>query len=168
MLESRHERREDLTDAVEAGNVGVGDAHGLGGIGHHEEGASGVGGTLEDDLRLEAGQEEGGGGEHAEREEDGPRGGRDLGPDTSVEEPSGKKGEADDDLIGGDVDAVLTFAELREMALAHAVGNKVEAAYRRGDMFDKRRRLMDAWAQFAQTEYQIKSDNIVNLSGASS
>src|SRR6185437_666112 len=37
-------------------------------------------------------------------------------------------------------------AELAEMALAHAVGDKVEAAYRRGDMFDKRRQLMDAWA----------------------
>jgi hypothetical protein len=33
-------------------------------------------------------------------------------------------------------------------ALAHAVGNKVEAAYRRGDLFEKRRRLMDAWAEF--------------------
>ena len=32
------------------------------------------------------------------------------------------------------------------MALAHAVGNKVEAAYRRGDLFEKRRRLMDDWA----------------------
>jgi integrase len=38
--------------------------------------------------------------------------------------------------------------EVVEMALAHAVGDKVEAAYRRGDMFDKRRRLMDAWAEF--------------------
>ncbi|MEE9588856.1 MAG: integrase arm-type DNA-binding domain-containing protein, partial [Hyphomicrobiaceae bacterium] len=35
-----------------------------------------------------------------------------------------------------------------EMALAHAVGDKVEAAYRRGDMFDKRKRLMDVWATF--------------------
>ena len=32
-----------------------------------------------------------------------------------------------------------------EMALAHSIGNKVEAAYRRGDLFEKRRRLMDAW-----------------------
>src|SRR5262249_10152287 len=32
--------------------------------------------------------------------------------------------------------------EVAEMALAHAVGDKVEAAYRRGDLFDKRRRLM--------------------------
>lgn len=36
--------------------------------------------------------------------------------------------------------------EVSEMALAHAVGDKVEAAYRRGDMFEKRRALMDAWA----------------------
>jgi len=39
-------------------------------------------------------------------------------------------------------------SEVVEMALAHAVGSKVEAAYRRGDLFDKRRRLMDAWAEF--------------------
>ena len=39
--------------------------------------------------------------------------------------------------------------EVRELALAHAVNNKVEAAYRRGDMFEKRRQLAEAWAQFA-------------------
>ena len=38
--------------------------------------------------------------------------------------------------------------EMVEMALAHAVSDKVEAAYRRGDMFEKRRRLMDAWTEF--------------------
>jgi integrase len=38
--------------------------------------------------------------------------------------------------------------EVAEMALAHAVGDKVEAAYRRGDLFEKRRRLMDDWAAF--------------------
>jgi integrase len=38
--------------------------------------------------------------------------------------------------------------EVAEMALAHAIGDKVEAAYRRGDLFDKRRRLMDDWAVF--------------------
>jgi hypothetical protein len=35
------------------------------------------------------------------------------------------------------------------MALAHAVGNKVEAAYRRGDLFEKRRQVMDHWGRFA-------------------
>jgi integrase len=36
--------------------------------------------------------------------------------------------------------------EVVEMALAHAVENEVEAAYRRGDLFEKRRKLMEAWA----------------------
>jgi integrase len=39
-------------------------------------------------------------------------------------------------------------AEVAEMALAHAVGDKVEAAYRRGDLLQKRRQLMDAWARY--------------------
>jgi integrase len=38
--------------------------------------------------------------------------------------------------------------EVVEMALAHTVGDKVEAAYRRGDLFEKRRNLMAAWAKF--------------------
>jgi integrase len=41
--------------------------------------------------------------------------------------------------------------EVVEMALAHAVENKVEAAYRRGDLFEKRRKLMEAWAAFCET-----------------
>jgi hypothetical protein len=39
-------------------------------------------------------------------------------------------------------------SEVVEMALAHALGDKVEAAYRRGDLFDKRRRVLDAWAEY--------------------
>lgn len=38
--------------------------------------------------------------------------------------------------------------EVAEMALAHSIGNAVEAAYRRGDLFNKRRALMSAWAEF--------------------
>jgi integrase len=38
--------------------------------------------------------------------------------------------------------------DMAEMALAHAIGDKVEAAYRRGDLFDKRRRMMNDWAAF--------------------
>lgn len=38
--------------------------------------------------------------------------------------------------------------EVCEMALAHVIGNKSEAAYRRGDLFEKRRRLMDDWANY--------------------
>jgi integrase len=39
--------------------------------------------------------------------------------------------------------------ELAEMALTHTVGDEVEAAYRRGDMFDRRRELMKSWGDFA-------------------
>ena len=39
-------------------------------------------------------------------------------------------------------------SEVAEMALAHAVCDKVEAADRRGDLFDKRRRLAEEWARF--------------------
>jgi integrase len=42
--------------------------------------------------------------------------------------------------------------DLAEMALAHVVKDKVEAAYRRGDMLERRRPMMDAWAKFVQTE----------------
>jgi integrase len=42
-------------------------------------------------------------------------------------------------------------AEVAEMALAHTVADKVEAAYRRGDLFQKRRQMMDAWARFCMT-----------------
>lgn len=44
-----------------------------------------------------------------------------------------------------------TPAEVREMALAHAVGDKTEEAYRRGDLFEKRRELMALWAKFLAT-----------------
>ena len=41
--------------------------------------------------------------------------------------------------------------EVAEMALAHAVGDKVEAAYRRGDLFPKRREMMEDWARYCNT-----------------
>lgn len=40
-----------------------------------------------------------------------------------------------------------------ELALAHAIRNKNEAAYRRGDLLDKRVELMRAWADFCFGEY---------------
>ena len=40
-------------------------------------------------------------------------------------------------------------SELAERALAHTNGDKTEAAYARGDLFEKRRALMEAWASFA-------------------
>ena len=41
--------------------------------------------------------------------------------------------------------------DVAEMALAHALTDKVEAAYRRGDLFMKRQRLMTDWAKFCAT-----------------
>ena len=38
--------------------------------------------------------------------------------------------------------------EIAELCLAHFVGNAVERAYRRSDLFDKRRDLMERWARF--------------------
>jgi integrase len=51
-------------------------------------------------------------------------------------------------------------SEVREMALAHAVGDRVEAAYRRGDLFEKRRQLAEAWARFCQGETE---ENVIQL-----
>jgi integrase len=44
--------------------------------------------------------------------------------------------------------------EVCEMALAHTVSDQVEAAYRRGDLFDKRRRLMAEWEKHCDTKKQ--------------
>jgi hypothetical protein len=49
------------------------------------------------------------------------------------------------------------------MALAHAIGDKVEAAYRRGDLFEKRRRLMTAWADFCTGPKQQAQGNVALL-----
>jgi integrase len=43
--------------------------------------------------------------------------------------------------------------EVCEMALAHTIPNAAEAAYRRGDLFDKRRKLMEAWADYANAPH---------------
>jgi integrase len=40
--------------------------------------------------------------------------------------------------------------ETCEHALAHRISDKAEAAYRRGDQFEKRRKLMEAWAAFCE------------------
>ena len=37
------------------------------------------------------------------------------------------------------------------MALAHKISGKVEGAYRRGDLFEKRRRLMADWARYCES-----------------
>jgi hypothetical protein len=55
--------------------------------------------------------------------------------------------------------------EVVEMALAHAIGSGTEAAYRRGDLFDKRQNLMVDWAKFLTTA-PAKGGNVVKLRAA--
>jgi integrase len=52
--------------------------------------------------------------------------------------------------------------ELSEMAMAHTVSNKVEAAYRRGDMREKRVRLMQDWATYCEAPAPV-GDNVVAI-----
>jgi integrase len=50
--------------------------------------------------------------------------------------------------------------EVAEAALAHAIPNKVEAAYKRTDFLEKRRKLMEAWGAYCTGQ----PDNVVRLS----
>lgn len=50
-----------------------------------------------------------------------------------------------------------------EMALAHVIANKVEAAYRRGDLFEKRRRLMAEWARYCETSPMTRNADVATL-----
>jgi integrase len=52
--------------------------------------------------------------------------------------------------------------ELAEQALAHSIGDKAEQAYRRSDALEKRRKLMDAWAQYCERP-PAKADNVVSI-----
>jgi len=53
--------------------------------------------------------------------------------------------------------------EITETALAHVIGDKAEQAYRRSDALEKRRRLMDAWANYCKPK---KSGNVVQIGRA--
>ena len=55
--------------------------------------------------------------------------------------------------------------EVCEMALAHAIGSDVEAAYRRGDLFEKRRRLMNDWAKYCE---QSDAGKVIPIRGKTS
>jgi hypothetical protein len=50
--------------------------------------------------------------------------------------------------------------ELAEAALAHVSGDATERAYRRGDVLEKRRKLMEAWAAFCEPR---AGSNVVHL-----
>lgn len=51
--------------------------------------------------------------------------------------------------------------DMAEVALAHKVGNAVEAAYRRGDMVEKRRAMMTAWADYLSGTARV--DNVLRI-----
>jgi integrase len=54
--------------------------------------------------------------------------------------------------------------EMAEVALAHRISNAVEAAYRRGDMIEKRRQMMTAWVDFLGGK--ASGGNILKFAGA--
>jgi integrase len=57
--------------------------------------------------------------------------------------------------------------EVAEMALAHTIGDKAEAAYRRGDLFAKRRRMMEDWAKYCGTVQKQAGKVLPMMSAAS-
>ncbi len=50
-----------------------------------------------------------------------------------------------------------------EAALAHTIENKTERAYRRTDLLEKRRRLMNDWAKYCYSPVAVQSNNVINL-----
>jgi integrase len=52
-----------------------------------------------------------------------------------------------------------------ELSLAHSIGNQTEKAYRRGDMFMKRRRLMEAWGAFCCTPPAVDTGKVLPMRG---
>ena len=53
--------------------------------------------------------------------------------------------------------------EVVEAALAHVAGDKIEAAYQRGDVFDKRRKLMEAWAAYCVSPVTVSTAKVVPI-----
>jgi integrase len=56
--------------------------------------------------------------------------------------------------------------EVAEQALAHTISNAVEAAYRRGDLFEKRRRLMNEWAKYCAMPVKAATVTPIRKTGA--
>ncbi len=55
--------------------------------------------------------------------------------------------------------------ELSEVALSHAVGDETYEAYQRGDLFEKRRRLMEAWSRYCTSlpKAAVGANNVVTM-----
>jgi len=58
-------------------------------------------------------------------------------------------------------------SDVAEMALAHTVSSKVEQAYRRGDIFERRRSMMAVWATFCGTSSEAVASDVAMLSASS-
>jgi len=54
-------------------------------------------------------------------------------------------------------------ADMAEVALAHTISNAVEASYRRGDMVEKRRKMMAAWSNFLTGRTTSCSSDVLSL-----
>ena len=55
--------------------------------------------------------------------------------------------------------------DIREAALAHSRGDATVQAYARGDLFNKRRKLMEAWAEFCASKPAAKDKTVVAIRG---
>jgi integrase len=55
--------------------------------------------------------------------------------------------------------------EMSEVALSHTVSDKVEAAYRRGNMVERRRQMMEAWAKYCAGK-AVGGNNVVAIGAA--
>jgi integrase len=55
--------------------------------------------------------------------------------------------------------------EVCERALAHVIGDQSERAYERGDSFNKRRKLMDAWSKFVATPAAARTGDVIGIGG---
>ena len=53
--------------------------------------------------------------------------------------------------------------EVSEAALAHVIGDETERAYARGDLFEKRRKLNQAWANYCNGKTASRGDNVTSL-----
>jgi len=56
--------------------------------------------------------------------------------------------------------------EISEKALAHTVGDETERAYLRSDSFNKRRRMMQLWADYCDKEQKAIKDKVVPIRAA--
>ena len=78
--------------------------------------------------------------------------GRDHAPSLSITGDMSEAGGGGTNAAAPDVSERTNYpSDMAEMALAHTISDKVEAANRRGDMFEMRRRMMADWAMFCDT-----------------